>query len=74
MSKEAKQEIKIKRAFLHQAITWAGVGTEKTISPERIPGLKLSLTPQGLLLQIPGRDDCLVPHANVANYILEKSE
>ena len=70
MAKETIQSMPIKLAFLHQALTWPGVtGSEKTISDAKIKGIKMSITPQGLLLEVKGKK-CIVPHTNVVNYVL----
>lgn len=65
------QSIPVKLAFLHQALTWPGVaGSEKTISDAKIKGVKMSIIPQGLLLEKKGKQ-CIVPHTNVVNYVLD---
>lgn len=62
--------IEVKYAYLHQSITWPGVsGSEKTISDQRIKGVKMYVTTHGLMLLSKGKK-CLIPHANVANYVL----
>lgn len=68
--KESK-EIPIELAFLHQAVVWPGrIGSEKTLSHQRIPGMKMFLKPEGLVITI--RDQqAIIPSANVAIAILE---
>lgn len=69
-TQDATETVKIKLAFLHQALTWPGVaGSEKTISAARIPGVIMSITQHGLMLECKGKS-CLVPHTNVVNYVL----
>lgn len=66
----ADPTLEVKYAYLHQAITWPGVcGSEKTISDNRVKGIKMFATANGLLLLHKGKK-CLVPHTNVVNYVL----
>lgn len=67
--------LKVRLAFLHQAITVPGIcGAEKTLSASKIPGIKMVFTPNiGLIFTAKGTT-VLVPHANVCNAILEDSE
>lgn len=72
----AKEDPKIKLAFLHQAITWPGcAGSEKTLSDAKIKGIKMILTEHGLMLELKDKKGemrkCLIPHTNVVNYVLE---
>jgi hypothetical protein len=68
---------KIEIAYLHQAITCAGLtGGEKTINAQRIKGCEMILLPQGLLIKginkMNGKQKTtLVPMANIANLVLE---
>jgi len=67
-----KEGVAVRMAFLHQSLTWPGLaGTEKSLNSDRIPGIVMRLIPQGLLIDLKGKQ-CLVPHTNVVNYILEE--
>lgn len=60
---------RVKYAYLHQSLTWPSVGgSEKTLSAQRIPGLEIFWTTEGLLLQCKGQK-CFVPAANVINAV-----
>lgn len=62
----------VKYAKVHQDIFAPGVGTfGNTLPPsnKHIPGLKMSLEEEGLLLSTP-QGDILVPHANVVLMVL----
>lgn len=57
--------IPIKWATTHQVVSIPGfLNTEKTLSDQRIKGLKMFLTPFGLLLMAKDRQ-ALIPTANV---------
>lgn len=64
--------IPIKLAFLHQAVSAMGsLNTERTLSADKVPGIKMTLVPMGLFLDIPASHGktalkAIVPHANVA--------
>lgn len=61
---------KIKTVFLHQAITWPGItGGQTTINDTKIPGIEMTLMPQGLLLRAKGLIT-LIPQTNIINYLL----
>lgn len=68
-----KDIIKVTGAYLHQSVTWPGgpVASEKSLAGVKIKGLILSLLPQGLLIDGGAKGAILIPHANVANYIVE---
>jgi len=66
-----KYSVPVKSAFLHQTITLPGAfGGEKTLTQSRIPGIKLTYTDWGLLVEVKNVT-AIVPHANVACCILE---
>lgn len=60
------------QAFLHQSITWPGVfGGEKNLSHAKVPGMKMSYAPGGLILKAKNKktgmlQTAIVPLANVA--------
>lgn len=73
------KEITVTLAFCHQTIQWAGVcSSEKTLSTAKIPGVKMTLTPLGLVLQAKSKQGIpsatIVPLANIANMVIEASE
>lgn len=66
--------IPIIQAFLHQAISVPGaIAAEKTLMEMKIPGIKMWFTPQGLLLEVKGKQ-VIVPSANVVNAIVMEDE
>lgn len=68
------KKILVKMAFLHTAILVPGfIFTEATLSAERIKGLKMWMTPMGLLIE-GGKDSALVPSANIKVLILAEEE
>lgn len=69
----------IKAAYLHEPIVWPGItGSEKTLIPSKVPGIIMSLLPQGLLISAKGKKgehkNALIPYANVANFVLEDGD
>lgn len=66
---------KVVGAFLHQSVVWPGekIGSEKSLSREKMGQYVITLIPQGMLIE-GKRDGILIPHANVANYIVEISK
>jgi hypothetical protein len=71
MKPNKEDSFKVKIAFAHQAICWPGVcGSEKTLSQLKIPGVEMTLAPLGLILIAKGQR-AIVPHQNIANYVLE---
>ena len=69
-----EKKIAVVQAFLHSDILVPGfIMTEKHLSAAKIKGLKMWLTPMGLLLE-GGKHDCLVPLANIKNMLLEGGE
>lgn len=70
------KKIQVKQAFLHTSILVPGfIYTESTLSADKVKGLKMWMTPMGLLLE-GGKDAALVPSANIKVLILaeEKEE
>lgn len=66
--------IPVKVAFLHQTVQIPGVfGGEKTLSDQRIPGIKMTYTPHGIVVEVKGLKG-IVPLANVAIAVLDESD
>lgn len=64
---------KVRLAFLHQAIQIPGcISSEKTLSHAKIPGIKMSYAPMGLLIEVKNTK-AVVPSANVAVAIFEET-
>ena len=69
-NEEATLGLPVKLAFLHQAISVMGIiNTERTLSKDKVPGIEMNWTPEGLLIAARGMR-CIVPAANVAVAVL----
>lgn len=56
----------VKLAFLHQAVQIPGVmGNERTVSEAKIPGIVMTWTTHGLIINAKGTT-AIIPQANVA--------
>lgn len=73
-------KLPVRSAFLHQTLTWPGtaMASEKSITSAKFKNIKMFWCPHGLEIQMLNKkgvsEICLVPHANVANAILEPTE
>lgn len=69
-----EKDIPIKLAFLHQAVVWPGnIGSERTLSNDRVKGIKMVYGPQGLIVTVKG-EDAIIPLANVAIAIVDSKK
>lgn len=61
----------IRLAFLHQAVSVLGcINTERTLSNDKVPGIKMTYTQDGLFVEAKGAR-CIIPLANVCVAVLE---
>lgn len=68
-----KTEFKVESAVLHQPVNCKFLSSDKTLSKIKMPGIQMTYTPQGLLIEHKGHV-AIIPSANVALMVLVAEE